>query len=161
MKCKKPKQPANDQNCGYESQHDFISLHLGAKLSPLYSRAQRPFLSTRVSSSPSLRVSNRNVCSLRDRSAASSTDRAVDPVNSNLCFFPVGTTGPGYPMVATSLVKKSPLTSHAHSAEHVHDQQDDHDQPDNPYPSARPPSPISVVPSAATEQEHQDDNQQE
>src|SRR5260370_20663617 len=59
------------------------------------------------------------------------------------------------------LCSKSPLKSHAHSAEQVHDQQDDHDQPDNPYPSARPPSPISVIASAAPEQEHQDKNQQD
>ena len=31
---------------GDDPQHDFISLHLGAKLSSLYSRAQRPCLST-------------------------------------------------------------------------------------------------------------------
>src|SRR4029077_6090694 len=56
--------------------------------------------------------------------------------------------------------RKNPR-SHAHSAEQVHDQQDDHDQPDNPYSSARTPSPIPVIASAAPEQKHEDDNQQD
>jgi hypothetical protein len=46
MKCEKPKQPTNDQNCSNESQHDFFSLFPRAKLSPLYIRAQRPSPST-------------------------------------------------------------------------------------------------------------------
>jgi hypothetical protein len=46
VKCEKPKQPANDQNCRDKSQHDFISSQRRAKLSPLYIRAQRPSLST-------------------------------------------------------------------------------------------------------------------
>lgn len=32
MKCEKPEQPTNDQDCSDKSQHKFISLHLGAKM---------------------------------------------------------------------------------------------------------------------------------
>jgi microcystin degradation protein MlrC len=46
VKCEKPEQPANDQNCCNDPQHDSISLELGAKLSSLYSRAQHRCLST-------------------------------------------------------------------------------------------------------------------
>jgi hypothetical protein len=58
---------------------------------------------------------------------------------------------------------KIPAKSHIqlHSAEQVQNQQDDQDQPDNPYASARPPSPISVITSAAAKQKHQDNNQQD
>src|SRR4029077_2094504 len=37
----------------------------------------------------------------------------------------------------------------------------DHDQPDNPYSSARTPSPIPVIASAAPEQQHEEENQQD
>jgi hypothetical protein len=50
---------------------------------------------------------------------------------------------------------------HLHSAEQVQNQQDDQNQPDNPYASARPPSPISVVASTAAKQKQQDNNQQD
>ncbi len=58
-----------------------------------------------------------------------------------------------------TLLQKSPVTSHTHSPEQVQNQQDDQDQPDNPYASARPPSPISVIAAAAPEQEHEDNDQ--
>jgi hypothetical protein len=57
--------------------------------------------------------------------------------------------------------QKFPVTSHSYSAEQVQNQQDDHYQPDNAYASARTPSPISVIASATSEQEHQDNNQQD
>jgi hypothetical protein len=73
---------------------------------------------------------------------------------------PLVESSPALPVNSLSLPlpQKSPFTSHAHSAEQVHDQQDDHDQPDNPYPSARAPSPISVIASAAPEQQHKHKN---
>jgi hypothetical protein len=46
MKCEKPKQPANDQNSCDNSQHDFFSLPIRARLSTLRSHARRPFPST-------------------------------------------------------------------------------------------------------------------
>jgi hypothetical protein len=54
---------------------------------------------------------------------------------------------------------KISVTSHPQSAEQVQNQQDDQDYPDNPNASARPPSPISVIASAAAKQEHQNNNQ--
>jgi hypothetical protein len=42
VKCKKAKQPTNNQNSCDKSQHDFVSLFPRANPSPLYIRAQRP-----------------------------------------------------------------------------------------------------------------------
>ena len=58
---------------------------------------------------------------------------------------------------------KIPAKSHIqlHSAEQVQNQQDDQNQPDNPYASACPPSPISVITSTAAKQEQQHNNQQD
>jgi hypothetical protein len=81
VKCENPKQPANNQSCRNNSEHDFISLYLDAKLNHPYCHAHLADLR--------LRVSERNVCSLKDTASATPAMASIlngQPVASNIAI---------------------------------------------------------------------------